>query len=227
MLSIGESISSNAQLNQNGGNLHVSENAQIQGSAALLIGPNDEFTGADLAVSGNGASITVTTPITSRNLFVGGFGNFTYQQPKDETSGVSVDGNLWVSVTLGTPTLQFEFDDNANTGLHWGIRVFGNQQTEMQDYLDDGLIVTSGTSEQVQVIYDPTPYGEYTYLGFLVGDSILLGDVNCDGFVNLLDIQPFVNLLSSGGFVEKADINQDGLVNLLDVQPFVDVLAGN
>ncbi len=54
----------------------------------------------------------------------------------------------------------------------------------------------------------------------------LLGDVNCDGFVNLLDVSPFVDLITSGGFSLKADINQDGAVNLLDVAPFVDLLTG-
>ena len=56
--------------------------------------------------------------------------------------------------------------------------------------------------------------------------SILIGDVNLDGSVDLLDVAPFVELLSNGGFQAEADINQDGQVNLLDVQPFVDLLSG-
>lgn len=55
---------------------------------------------------------------------------------------------------------------------------------------------------------------------------VLLGDVNLDGMVNLLDVAPFVTLLADGGFQEEADINEDDVVNLLDVQPFVDLLAG-
>ncbi len=56
--------------------------------------------------------------------------------------------------------------------------------------------------------------------------EILLGDVNCDGQVNLLDVGPFVDLITSGAFLDKADINQDGSVNLLDVGPFVALLTG-
>ena len=56
---------------------------------------------------------------------------------------------------------------------------------------------------------------------------ILLGDVNHDCVVNLLDVEPFVDLLSTGQFQVEADLNQDGSVNLLDVQPFVDVLSGS
>ena len=62
--------------------------------------------------------------------------------------------------------------------------------------------------------------------GVLPKKKVLLGDVNCDGSVNLLDVGPFVDLISSGGFSDKADINLDGVVDLLDVQPFVDLLAG-
>ena len=54
---------------------------------------------------------------------------------------------------------------------------------------------------------------------------ILIGDVNCDGIIDLLDVAPFVEAVT-GGFNSKADINQDGTVDLLDVAPFVDLLTG-
>ena len=56
--------------------------------------------------------------------------------------------------------------------------------------------------------------------------GFLLGDVNCDGVVDLLDVAPFVDLVINGGFSAKADINMDGFVDLLDVAPFVNILTG-
>ena len=56
--------------------------------------------------------------------------------------------------------------------------------------------------------------------------TILLGDVNRDGVVTLLDVDPFVDLVVNEGFQAEADINQDGVVDLLDVQPFVEILIG-
>lgn len=53
----------------------------------------------------------------------------------------------------------------------------------------------------------------------------LFGDVNGDGSVDLLDIAPFVDLVTSGEFLAEADINQDKSVNLLDVSPFIDLLT--
>ena len=55
--------------------------------------------------------------------------------------------------------------------------------------------------------------------------SFLLGDVNGDMVVDLLDVAPFVNLLSNNGFQPEADINMDGVVDLLDVNPFVKLLS--
>ena len=63
-------------------------------------------------------------------------------------------------------------------------------------------------------------------LVYLSGCDVLLGDVNLDGDVNLLDVAPFVEILLNADYQAEADINQDGEVNLLDVGPFVDILSG-
>lgn len=60
-----------------------------------------------------------------------------------------------------------------------------------------------------------------------IGGDILLGDVNLDGVINLLDVAPFVEQVASQEFLAEADTNQDGLVNLLDVAPFVEILGGS
>ena len=62
-------------------------------------------------------------------------------------------------------------------------------------------------------------------LGILVESLLLLGDVNQDGMVNLLDISPFIGILSIGGIQAEADIDQNGTVNFLDIAPFIGILA--
>ncbi len=54
----------------------------------------------------------------------------------------------------------------------------------------------------------------------------LLGDVNGDGDVNGLDVDPFVDVLLNGSFQEEADMNEDGEVNGLDVDLFVAAVVG-
>lgn len=58
-------------------------------------------------------------------------------------------------------------------------------------------------------------------------EGVLLGDVNLDGEVNLLDVDPFVNCILICNFQAEADINGDGIIDFLDVAPFVDLLSGN
>ena len=61
---------------------------------------------------------------------------------------------------------------------------------------------------------------------FSSSSGFLPGDVNQDGCVDLLDVQPFVTAVASGDYVEEADLNGDGTVDLLDVQHFVELLIG-
>ena len=70
-------------------------------------------------------------------------------------------------------------------------------------------------------------YGVMLFRDFCDPCAPLLGDVNLDGAVNLLDVQPFVDILTLGEFQNEADVNIDGFVDLLDVQPFVEILASN
>ena len=59
-----------------------------------------------------------------------------------------------------------------------------------------------------------------------VKTSVLLGDVNLDGSVNLLDIDPFVERVGTTTYQAEADCNEDGQVNLLDVDFFIAILNG-
>ena len=57
------------------------------------------------------------------------------------------------------------------------------------------------------------------------GCGFAIGDVNMDGSINLLDVDPFVAAVGGGPYVCEADIDQNGTVNLLDVGPFIDLLG--
>jgi hypothetical protein len=54
----------------------------------------------------------------------------------------------------------------------------------------------------------------------------LLGDINDDGEINGLDVDPFVDVLLASRFDVAADMNGDGVVNGLDVAPFVAAVVG-
>ena len=101
------------------------------------------------------------------------------------------------------------------------LRFIGNDLvTQVSANVLSGLIVSDEPGELL-VQFD----GNDTVVT-VDSSGVVLGDVNLDGMVNLLDVAPFVELISSGVFQAEADTNQDGMVNLLDVAPFIDLLAG-
>ena len=55
-----------------------------------------------------------------------------------------------------------------------------------------------------------------------------LGDVNCDGDLNVLDVVLMVNMILTDEYDEIADVNEDGVLNVLDVVTLVNwVIFGN
>ena len=52
-----------------------------------------------------------------------------------------------------------------------------------------------------------------------------VGDVNCDTAIDFLDIGPFIEVLSSGTFEDKADIDRNMMVDFLDIGPFIALLS--
>ena len=57
------------------------------------------------------------------------------------------------------------------------------------------------------------------------GGPVLKGDVDMNGGVTFLDINPCILVLSSNGFQAEADCDCDGDVDFLDIQPFINILA--
>ena len=104
------------------------------------------------------------------------------------------------------------------------IEVGGSRLGEF-DGLPQGALVTSLNGQDLFIDYTAGDGNDVALNTISIG-GILLGDVNLDGSVDLLDVAPFVSLISTSTFQPEADINQDGSVDLLDVGPFVTLLVG-
>ena len=115
-------------------------------------------------------------------------------------------GDTWSDIVL-TPA---PFD-SANDGFGDGF---------IGDYL--GMAVTGST---VWPCYLSTQDGTSNVFVHEITNDFLLGDINGDGAVNLLDVAPFIDLIANGEFDKAGDINGDGVVDLLDVAGFIDLLG--
>ena len=164
---------------------------------------------------------------------------------------VEPDGAMVFFVQIGPPgdvDSNNQFDQLGNvfgiSGMAFIDLLVGQDQTVdlatvkpvVFDIVDSQLSV-DGTTLTIETLIDLD--FEFEVLGMtatmnLNGPVVLtgelpagiIGDVNCDGVVNLLDVAPFVDAITNGSDSFKADINGDGSVDLLDVTPFVALLAG-
>ena len=65
-------------------------------------------------------------------------------------------------------------------------------------------------------------------MGFRVVMHNVQGDVNNDGYINVLDILIIVNMILSEQQIENsADLNQDGFINILDVLELINIILNN
>ena len=53
---------------------------------------------------------------------------------------------------------------------------------------------------------------------------LLLGDINLDGYLNVLDVVILANIILSGNNIPEGDINVDGLCNMLDIVELVNII---
>ena len=157
--------------------------------------------GGDLLIGGSS-----TTEIEIGGLIAG-----------DEYDQLNVAGDL----TL-TGSLNVVFLDSFVTepGQQFTIAQVGGGLTGTFAGLPEGTLVP-GTD--LTITYAG---GDGNDIVLFTEDDILLGDVNLDGVINMLDIDPFIDRLGTGTYQAEADCNQDGVVNLLDVEPFIAILAG-
>ncbi len=113
--------------------------------------------------------------------------------------------------------IDFSLSEEAEIGAYGILFRLVSSNNAIEDSQPVWLVFNFGLS--------PFDFDELAIPAF-VGDELLLGDVNGDGVVNLLDVSPFVDLIINGDFLPAADINGDGVVDLLDVGPFVQILTG-
>ena len=115
------------------------------------------------------------------------------------------------------------FDENGNFVDYYGVNAFNESELKTPDCNMIDLILPSDGKFYVQVD-SQVANDSGVYELFVYRFNGIVGDLNGDKAVTLIDVSFFVDALSTADDSPLADINCDGAVNLLDVQPFVDLL---
>lgn len=149
--------------------------------------------------------------------------------------------SITASIDGSTPETLIELivDEDATqtyTYENGSTEDFADPMTVNGTFLDNSFqnfgVPITGTGSMLTLTFSFGGNGGNEVIAFnnmlVEGDagSDLVGDVNCDGVVDLLDVAPFVEAVSNSELDSKADIDGSGADDLLDVAPFVDLLIG-
>ena len=199
---------------------------------------NASIVNGDLILGTGDWTATVTGQGYSNESFSG---SATFVYDSDDITGIgeeSLTGSLLEFSQSPSPVGETVFD-TSNTGFVVGFvngdvlqtrigAIVGGIENVLSLEDDFAVLDRSASSDLFTVSIGDEPgagFGTNVIANFTFA-PLILGDINCDGDVNLLDVTPFVDLVSSGGYSPKGDFDGDGAVNLLDVTPFVDILTG-
>ena len=138
-----------------------------------------------------------------------------YHGDGNNTVNIPYETDRWAKIesiiNLDSDWTRIYYDDQFVAEYSWTGGIFGEGGGSLDIAAVD--LFANGSSP---VFYDD--------LSLITLHGFLLGDVNLDRSVNLLDVGPFIDRISTGTYQPEADTNQDGSVNLLDVGSFVDIL---
>ena len=154
-------------------------------------------------------------------------------------------------IDMGTP--YFSYDNNCEEGY---VHDCHDGECWPQSWIGDGWCDNSAYYGVVLTCYqndggdcgDPSLGGEYSlddfqmiinmsedeynYLApdmcaFEFGESdIILGDLNGDGDINVMDVVNLVNVILTDSFNPNGDFNVDGFNNVMDVVALINIILG-
>ena len=90
------------------------------------------------------------------------------------------------------------------------------------DYSGRTLHVPQGSADAYRS--DESWYPYFEQIVEMGTESDLLGDVNLDGEVNIVDINAAVAIILSGEYATVADVNADGVVNIADINAIIYII---
>ena len=215
----------------------------VRVTRSILATGTDPFLSlAEVQVFGEKAEMTleVNTTTGAVTLKNDSFAPFDIDAYAIESEGDALNPAGWASLEE-----QDLLDFPAGSGSGDGWEESGGSSTAAlaELFLQDSSTFAPGVSVSLGNAFNPAVFGSgqdgdlaltiHTAGGAqleaaieYVSTSVLLGDVNLDGVVNGLDVDPFVDVLLNGPFQAEADMNEDGEVNGLDVDPFVAAIVG-
>ena len=105
---------------------------------------------------------------------------------------------------------------------------FDHANSLLWQYVNSGFMPPYGSGNDILTTGQINLIAQWINEGALPeSNELMLGDVNDDGVVNVLDVVLLVNSILNGDSANdypQADLNEDGLLNVLDVVLIVNII---
>ena len=124
-------------------------------------------------------------------------------------------------------SLKYRMSNNANwlslSGNLSGDLVYG-ESTDIDIIAQASDLITGEYSGEITISSNSQSVVTIP-VSLLVLDNGLLGDVNGDGILNVLDVVTLVNIiLNNDDYILAGDMNQDGALDVLDIVTLVNII---
>jgi len=130
------------------------------------------------------------------------------------------DDIIWDSPYYSTPMQGGAFRlPNGNT------LITDCDDADIEEITESGSVVWSYSQPGVNVNIARAQKYAIDYFDDI--ENEIVGDLNNDGNLNILDLVSLVNLVLSENYESSADFNQDGTLNILDIVSLVNLILGN
>ena len=133
---------------------------------------------------------------------------------------------------FGPESYIWSYEENIFTAMQGGSFRLPNGNTLITD-CDSAHILE--VTEEGEIVWEYTDNGSNNTaiaraqkyaLDYFGDNDNLLGDMNGDGILNILDLVTLVNLILSNEYMETGDLNEDGVLNILDVVILANIILG-
>ena len=107
---------------------------------------------------------------------------------------------------------------------------FGNFLLEYNEGVFSGVFPALNINSDIDYYISATNSLEYSAFHPIVGWhqfrtlNIMLGDLNLDGIINILDVVLIVNTILNGDYQINADINSDSQIDVLDIVQIINII---
>jgi len=177
--------------------------------------PKLEYSGEDIVILNDNDG--VINPGEQINLSIILFNNVDWGDATNVSLLLESDANVEI-------LNQNIFIGNISSG---GV---GINIEEPFEILFDSSLTESDVIFTLNILSNQSGYIAYTQsfpiILSIIESSMILGDINADSLINVLDVVQLVNVILSNSSNEAADLNQDNMINVQDIILLINLILG-